>query len=63
MKVTLTLEIDYDVSAYADESDAMATIQDILHGSIERMVGNGGLSGDTSIGVDTWDVHTELKEG
>ncbi len=63
MKVTLTLEIDYDVSAFADEADSMQTIQDILHTSIETMVGNGGLSGDTSIEVDTWDVHTELTEG
>lgn len=63
MKVKLTLEIDYDVSAFADESDAMARVRDLLHGSIDRMVDNGGLSGDTSIEVHTWKVHTELTEG
>lgn len=63
MKVKLTLEIDYDVSAFADESDAMARVRDILHGSIDCMVDNGGLSGDTSIEVHTWKVHTELAKG
>ena len=62
MKVTLILDIEYDVSR-ADEADALATVQDVLHASINRMVGNGGLSGDTPFEVDSWDVHTELTEG
>jgi hypothetical protein len=62
MKVQLTVEIDYDVDAYADEAVSLAAIRDILHGSVERMVGEGGLSGNTSIEVDTWDARIKKVE-
>lgn len=63
MKVILTLEIDYDVTGYNDPADALSDVQDVLHTSIDRLVGEGGLSGSTPAEVDSWDVHTSLDEG
>ncbi len=62
MKVILTVEIDYDVSSYGDPADALSEIQDVLHTSVDRMVGEGGLSGSTVAEVNTWEAHTALGE-
>lgn len=62
MKVRLTLEIDYDTSAYDDEADALADAQQVLHNSVILMVSNGGLSGDSLATVDSWEVHTDYCE-
>ena len=62
MKVSLTIEIEYNTSGYADEADALADVQDVLHTSVERLVGEGGLSGNTHAEVESWEFHTELAE-
>ena len=62
MKVILTVEIEYDVTGYADQADALSEIQDVLHSSIERLAGSGGLSGETLAEVEEWEVHTDLDE-
>lgn len=63
MKITLILDVEYDTSAHADDADAFSELQDVLHNSIDRLVGNGGLSGGTPSVVESWYVHTELTEG
>ena len=62
MKVSLTIEIEYDVSAYADKADALTEIQEILHRSCARMIGNGGLTEDTSLEADSYEIHTDTVE-
>jgi hypothetical protein len=62
MKVVLRLEVEYDTSSYADESDALADVQNVLHTSIEHMIGNGGLDGNTHAEVESWEVHTDILE-
>lgn len=63
MKVSLTMEIEYDTSGYADEADALADVQAVLHNSVNLMVANGGLSGSADACVESWEVHTDLVEG
>ena len=62
MKIELRLVIEYDLSDYDDESEALSEVQDVLHQSITRLVGNGGLSDDLRATVDTWEVHTDVVE-
>ncbi len=63
MKVVLTVEVEYDTSEYADEADALTDVQEVLHTSIGRMVGEGGLSGNSNAYVESWEVGTDLVEG
>lgn len=63
MRISLTIEVDYDTEEYADESDALAEIQTVLHRSAERMVGEGGLSGSLPVTVESWEAHTDRVEG
>ena len=61
MKIILTLEVDYDIDGN-DEAKALYELQDILHNSVDRMVGSGGLSGETTHLPDEWSVRTHLVE-
>ena len=65
MKVVLTLEIDYDIEAFhtgeelnPDEHTQAArdAAKVVLAGSVARLVGEGGLSGETALTVESWDV-------
>jgi hypothetical protein len=62
MKVSLTVEIEYDTSGYDDEANALTDVQTVLHNSVILMVSNGGLSGSTDATVESWEVHTDLAE-
>ena len=63
MLVELKLLVEYDTSAYDDEADALSECQTVLHASIYRVISNGGLSGDTSLTVESFEYHTDLLEG
>jgi hypothetical protein len=60
MKIQLVLEIDYDVSAvsrpFGDELAIRDDLEAILTTSVERLVGEGGLSGDTDATVNSWEL-------
>ena len=63
MKIELRLVIEYDLSDYDDEDSAALTeVQDVLHNSTMLMVANGGLSGNSDITVESWEVHTDVVE-
>lgn len=60
MKIRLTVEIDYDISEMErngmDDEDARDELEAVLTNSVDRLVGEGGLSGDTLATVNTWDA-------
>jgi hypothetical protein len=67
MKVTLKLEIDYNTDEFHTESGeelnpdehsqaARDAAKAVLAGSVARLVGEGGLSGETSLTVESWHV-------
>ena len=60
MKIKLTLEIDYDISEMErngmDDEDARDELESVLTDSLDRLVGDGGLSGETLATVNTWDA-------
>ena len=62
MKVELRLVVEYGTRSYDDESDAMSDVQEVLHRSIARLVGNGGLSEDLIASVVDFEVHTSIME-
>ena len=60
MKIRLTLEVDYDISAVThagiSEETAREELEAVLTNSVDRLVGEGGLSGDTLATVNTWEA-------
>jgi len=36
--------------------ESLDNLESLVKKSLEEMIGNGGLSGDTAADVDTWDV-------
>jgi uncharacterized phosphosugar-binding protein len=57
VKVTVTLEIDYNTDRYSDEVTARDEAGWILSESIKRLIGMGGLSGDSNLEV----IGVEMK--
>jgi hypothetical protein len=67
MKIKLVLDIDYNLDevAYAgiSEDAVRDEIHDVLLASVDRLVGEGGLSGETLATVDTWEVNISTPCG
>ena len=66
MKIKLELEIDYDISSYGREENALEEIQAVLENSMERMTaedsmiaGAGGLTGGTLLEVKGWELRID----
>ncbi len=60
MKIELKLKIDYNVDALREagssDEDTRAELEKALAATVDRLVGEGGLSGDTLATVDTWEA-------
>ena len=65
MKIELRLKIDYDVSALTHaglepsptvEATIRRELEAVLANSVDRLVENGGLSGETLATVNSWDM-------
>lgn len=55
VRVRLTLEVNYDLQGESAEN-----MQYLLERSVNSMIGNGGLSGDSMAEVDEYQVKTEI---
>ena len=55
MDVNLHIRIKYDTSEYEDQDEALRQVATVLRSSVDRMVGEGGLSGETLAEVESWD--------
>ena len=63
MRVKLQLQIDYDISSYGREENALEEIQAVLENSMDRMTAEDnmdssrdGLTGGTLLEVERWEL-------
>ncbi len=57
MRLLVRIKVDYDVCGYhPTEDDAEKDLRQVLESSVDRMVGWGGLSGETPALVDDWSL-------
>lgn len=62
MRIELRVVIDYDVSDYEEEANALSEIQGALHRAAEFMAGKGAFEAGTNAVVESYECHTDMLE-